>query len=88
MPRPFEGTGLFILVKATSQGQAGLTLATARGVKYPAALQRCKFDAPLLAAGLLTFLKHPSLPYSGRLKADAVNSFPFAIAGFSMRTRK
>ena len=29
-------------------------LATAARVKYPAALQRCKFDAPLLAAGLLT----------------------------------
>jgi hypothetical protein len=29
-------------------------LATAARVKYPTALQRCKFDAPLLAAGLLT----------------------------------
>ncbi len=30
-------------------------LATAARVKYPAALQRCKFDAPLLAAGILTW---------------------------------
>ncbi len=30
-------------------------LATAARVKYPAALQRCKFDVPLLAAGYLTF---------------------------------
>ena len=30
-------------------------LATAARVKYPAALQRCKFDAPLLAAGYLTY---------------------------------
>ena len=29
-------------------------LAAAARVKYPAALQRCKFDAPLLAEGLLT----------------------------------
>lgn len=29
-------------------------LATAARVTYPAALQRCKLDAPLLAAGLLT----------------------------------
>ncbi len=29
-------------------------LATAARVKYPAALQRYKFDAPLLAAGSLT----------------------------------
>ena len=29
-------------------------LATAARVKYPAALQRYKFDAPLLAAGYLT----------------------------------
>ena len=29
-------------------------LATAARVKYPAALQRCKFDVPLLAAGFLT----------------------------------
>ena len=28
-------------------------LATAARVKYPAALQRCKFDIPLLAAGSL-----------------------------------
>ncbi|ERI70879.1 hypothetical protein HMPREF1548_01883 [Clostridium sp. KLE 1755] len=28
-------------------------LATAARVKYPAALQRCKFDTPLLAAGSL-----------------------------------
>ena len=30
-------------------------MATAARVKYPAALQRYKFDAPLLAAGSLTF---------------------------------
>ena len=33
-----------------------MTLATARRVKYSAALQRCKFDAPLPAAGGLTSL--------------------------------
>lgn len=30
-------------------------MANAARVTYPAALQRCKFDAPLLAAGLLAF---------------------------------
>jgi len=32
-------------------------LATAARVKYPAALQRCKFDTPLLAAGSLIVFK-------------------------------
>ena len=32
-------------------------LATAARVKYPAALQRCKFDTPLLAAGSLILEK-------------------------------
>ena len=34
-------------------------LATAARVKYPAALQRYKFDAPLLAAGSLTHFTKP-----------------------------
>jgi len=38
-------------------------LATAARVKYPAALQRCKFDTPLLAAGSLI---------SGRQQAEPV----------------
>ena len=40
---------------ATSQVAACRHLATAARVKYPAALQRCKFDTPLLAAGSLIF---------------------------------
>ncbi|ERI70243.1 hypothetical protein HMPREF1548_02369 [Clostridium sp. KLE 1755] len=32
-------------------------LATAARIKYPAALQRCKFDTPLLAAGSLILEK-------------------------------
>ncbi len=39
--------------RATSQVAACRHLATAARVKYPAALQRCKFDTPLLAAGSL-----------------------------------
>ena len=42
-------------------------LATAARVKYPAALQRYKFDVPLLAAGYLT---RPS--YAGDSDASAV----------------
>ncbi len=38
-----------------NQPEVGLSiLANAARVTYPAALQHCKFDAPLLAAGLLT----------------------------------
>ena len=36
-------------------------LADAARVKYPAALQRCKFDTPLLAAGSLIMWGYPSL---------------------------
>ena len=51
---------MFLFPRATSQvaclnptkGWIG-HLATAARVKYPAALQRCKFDTPLLAAGSL-----------------------------------
>ena len=39
--------------RATSQVAACRHLATAARVKYPAALQCCKFDTPLLAAGSL-----------------------------------
>ena len=39
--------------RATSQVAACRHLATAARVKYPAALQRCKFDTPLFAAGYL-----------------------------------
>ena len=41
--------------EATSQVRAGSHLATAARVTYPAALQRILLDAPLLAAGLLTY---------------------------------
>ena len=40
--------------EVTSQVRAGSYLATAARVTYPAAWQRILFDAPLLAAGLLT----------------------------------
>ncbi len=39
--------------RATSQMAACRHLAAAARVKYPAALQRCKFDTPLLAVGYL-----------------------------------
>ncbi len=43
--------------RATSQVAClHVHLATAARVKYPVALQRCKFDAPLLAAGVLTIV--------------------------------
>ena len=48
--------GRFDSCEATSQVRAGSHLATAARVTYPAALQRILFDAPLLAAGLLTWL--------------------------------
>ncbi len=38
----------------TIESLLSICMATAARVKYPAALQRCKFDAPLLAAGSLT----------------------------------
>ena len=44
---------LVLFPRATSQVAACRHLATAARVKYPAALQRCKFDTPLLAAGYL-----------------------------------
>jgi hypothetical protein len=44
---------LRLFPRATSQVAACRHLATAARVKYPAALQRCKFDTPLLAAGSL-----------------------------------
>ena len=44
---------IFLFPRATSQVAACRHLATAARVKYPAALQRCKFDTPLLAAGSL-----------------------------------
>ncbi len=43
--------------RATSQVAACRHLATAARVKDPAALQRCKFDTPLLAAGSLIILR-------------------------------
>ena len=43
----------YLFLRATSQVVACRHLATAARVKYPAALQRCKFDTPLLAAGSL-----------------------------------
>ena len=46
--------------EATSQVRAGSHLATAARVTYPAALQRILLDAPLLAAGLLTWQKRES----------------------------
>ena len=45
--------GNHLFPRATSQVAACRHLATAARVKYPAALQRCKFDTPLLAAGSL-----------------------------------
>ena len=52
----------FLFLRATSQVAACRHLATAARVKYPAALQRCKFDTPLLAAGSLIHLpKHKNL---------------------------
>ena len=45
--------GSILFLRATSQVAACRHLATAARVKYPAALQRCKFDTPLLAAGSL-----------------------------------
>ena len=44
---------LFLFPRATGQVVAFRHLATAARVKYPAALQRCKFDTPLLAARFL-----------------------------------
>ena len=38
--------------RATSQSQASLVLATAARVKYPAALQRCKFNTPSACSGV------------------------------------
>ena len=46
-------SGMPLFPRATSQVAACRHLATAARVKYPAALQRCKFDTPLLAAGAL-----------------------------------
>jgi len=51
----FTDFGLF--PRATSQVAACRHMATAARVKYPAALQRCKFDTPLLAAGSLISLR-------------------------------
>ena len=48
-----EDSGTDLFPRATSQVAACRHLATAARVKYPAALQRCKFDTPLLAAGSL-----------------------------------
>ena len=48
---------LTLFPRATSQVAACRHLATAARVKYPAALQHCKFDTPLLAAGSLIFAK-------------------------------
>ena len=42
-------------------------LATAARVKYPDALQRCKFDAPLLAAGVLTVRGLPALLFTANI---------------------
>ena len=47
------GASRILFPRATSQVAACRHLATAARVKYPAALQRCKFDTPLLAAGSL-----------------------------------
>ena len=41
-------------IPASNEPSVHAHLATAARVKSPAALQRCKFDAPLLAAGSFT----------------------------------
>ncbi len=41
---------------------------TAARVKYPAALQRCKFDTPLLAAGYLIIGEKEQKPVALRWK--------------------
>ena len=46
-------------------------LATAARVKYPAALQRCKFDTPLLVAGSLIYEEDSYLYLLGLRKGNA-----------------
>ncbi len=44
---------------------------TAARVKYPAALQRCKFDAPLLAVGSLIWIGAPKNVAEKRFRRQA-----------------
>ena len=56
-----QGIYTVLFPRATSQVAACRHLATAARVKYPVALQRCKFYTPLLAAVSLIYVAHISI---------------------------